>query len=147
VVFYLLTICCVDSVLLIGDAAHAVSPSLGQGCNAALEDVAVFDKLLDQYSDDIALALEQFTINRKEDVHALAELSENGFPSSCKLFIEFIIRERFAKMMHQLFPKYFSPSMMDLISNSTVPYSEILNSYKGWMSKSKKSNDKFLANL
>lgn len=136
-----------DSVLLIGDAAHAVSPSLGQGCNAALEDVTVFDKLLDQYSDDIALALEQFTINRKEDAHALAELSENGFPSSSKLFIEFIIRERFAKIMHQLFPKYFSPSMMELISNSTVPYSEILNSYKGWMSKLKKSNEKFSANL
>ncbi|MBD0261637.1 MAG: FAD-dependent monooxygenase [Tolypothrix sp. Co-bin9] len=136
-----------DSVLLIGDAAHAVSPSLGQGCNAALEDVAVFDKLLDQYSDDIALALEQFTINRKEDAHALAELSENAFPSSSKLFIEFLIRESFAKSMHQLFPKYFSPSMMDLIFSSTVPYSEILNSYKGWMSKLKKSNEKFLANL
>jgi kynurenine 3-monooxygenase len=130
-----------DSVLLIGDAAHAVSPSLGQGCNAALEDVTVFDKLLDQYSDDIALALEQFTINRKEDAHALAELSENALPSSSKLFFEFMIRQRFAKIMHQLFPKYFSPSMMDLISNSTVPYSEVLNLYKGWISKFKKSND------
>jgi hypothetical protein len=32
-----------------GDAAHAVSPSLGQGCNAALEDVVIFDQLLDEY--------------------------------------------------------------------------------------------------
>lgn len=136
-----------DSVLLIGDAAHAVSPSLGQGCNAALEDVAVFDKLLDQYSDDIALALEQFTINRKEDAHALAELSENASPSSSKLFIQFIIRQRFAKILHQLFPKYFSPSMRDLMDDSTLPYSKILNLYKGWISKFKKSNEKFLANL
>lgn len=33
-------------VLVIGDAAHAVSPSLGQGCNAALEDVTVIKQLL-----------------------------------------------------------------------------------------------------
>ncbi|GAX86073.1 hypothetical protein CEUSTIGMA_g13487.t1 [Chlamydomonas eustigma] len=33
-------------ILVIGDAAHAVSPSLGQGCNAALEDVTVIKKLL-----------------------------------------------------------------------------------------------------
>ena len=33
------------SVLLIGDAGHAVTPNLGQGCNSALEDVGVFHKV------------------------------------------------------------------------------------------------------
>mmetsp|Transcript_13708 Transcript_13708/g.29448 ORF Transcript_13708/g.29448 Transcript_13708/m.29448 type:complete len:647 (+) Transcript_13708:128-2068(+) len=35
-------------VILLGDAAHAVSPSLGQGCNASLEDVTVLQQLLDE---------------------------------------------------------------------------------------------------
>lgn len=136
-----------DSVLLIGDAAHSVSPSIGQGCNAALEDVVVLDSLLDEYSDNLAAALEQFTIRRMLDAHALVELGDNAFPSSTRLFIEFILRERLAKLMHQLFPKRFSPSLFQLISETTVPYSEILQLHKGWISKVKQSNEKFLETL
>ena len=136
-----------DSVLLIGDAAHAVSPSIGQGCNAALEDVVVFDNLLDEYSDNWAKAIEQFTIRRKPEAHALAELSDNAFPSSTPLFIEFMLREAFAKLMHQLFPKRFSPSLFQLISETQAPYTEILSLYKGWISKVKKASDKSLASL
>ncbi|WP_238360752.1 FAD-dependent oxidoreductase [Iningainema tapete] len=105
-----------DSVLLIGDAAHATSPSLGQGCNAAFEDVAFFDELLNEYSDHIASAIEQFTLRRKPDAHALVELSDYAFPLSGKLmFLEFFIRLRAAQIMHQLFPKYFSPSLFQLV--------------------------------
>ncbi|MEH1844381.1 MAG: NAD(P)/FAD-dependent oxidoreductase [Nostoc sp.] len=136
-----------DSVLLIGDAAHATSPSLGQGCNASFEDVAFFDKLLDEYSDDIAKAIAQFSLRRKPDAHALVELSDNAFPISNKLlFLEFFIRLRSAQIMHQLFPKYFSPSFLQLLSESTVPYSEILNIYKNWIAKVKRANEKFLRN-
>ncbi|MCC5636216.1 FAD-dependent monooxygenase [Nostoc sp. CHAB 5844] len=132
-----------DSILLIGDAAHAVSPSIGQGCNAALEDVFVFDQLLDEYSDNIAEAIAQFTVRRQPDGDALVELGDNVFPLSQGLFIEFILRELSAKILHNLFPKNFSQSLFYLISESTVPYSEILNLYKGWVSKVKKSNAKF----
>ena len=30
---------------LVGDAGHGVTPNLGQGCNAALETVAILDKV------------------------------------------------------------------------------------------------------
>ncbi|MEH2320964.1 FAD-dependent oxidoreductase [Nostoc sp.] len=134
-----------DSVLLIGDAAHATSPSLGQGCNASFEDVDFFDKLLDEYSDDIAKAIAQFSLRRKPDAHALVELSNNAFPLSGRLlFLEFFIRLRSANILHQLFPKYFSPSLFQLLSESTVPYSEILNIYKNWIAKVKQANEKFL---
>lgn len=134
-----------DSVLLIGDAAHATSPSLGQGCNASFEDVAFFDKLLDEYSHNIAEAIKQFTLRRKPDAHALVELSDYAFPLSGKLlFLEFFIRLRTAQIMHQLFPRYFSPSLFQLVSETTIPYSEILNSHKGWISRVKQANEKFL---
>lgn len=136
-----------DSVLLIGDAAHSVSPSIGQGCNAALEDVVVFDSLLDEYSDNIAKAVEQFSVERQPDAHALVELGNNTFPSSKSLFVEFIIRQRLAKILYRLFPQHFSPPLSDLIFESSVPYSQILNSYQGWISKVKKSNDKLFAAL
>lgn len=135
------------SVLLIGDAAHAVSSSIGQGCNAALEDVVLLDNLLNEYSDDLAVALEQFTVRRKQDAHALVELGDNAFPSTTGLFIEFVLRESLGNILHQIFPKRFPPSISELVFETTVPYSEILNSYKGWISKVKKSNEKLSANL
>lgn len=134
-----------DSVLIIGDAAHAVSSNLGQGCNNAFEDVLIFDSLLDEYSDEWAAAVEQFTIRRKPDAYALWELDTNIIPTSKTLFTEFIFRESFAKLMHKLFPQFFVPPLRELLSASTVPYSEILKSYRGWVSKVKNSNKKFFA--
>jgi kynurenine 3-monooxygenase len=133
-----------DRVLILGDAAHATSPSLGQGCNAALEDVAIFNKLLDEFADDWASAIAQFTVRRKADAHALVELSDNSLPSSSKLFIEFVIRERLSKILHQFFPDRFSPSLFELITETSISYSEILKRYKGWTAKVKKSNQPFL---
>ena len=40
------------SVLLLGDAAHAIFPFHGQGMNAAFEDCLVFDDLLGGHADD-----------------------------------------------------------------------------------------------
>jgi kynurenine 3-monooxygenase len=44
-----------DRILLIGDAAYAVSPSIGQGC----KDVLVFDRLLERYEDDSFRSLDR----------------------------------------------------------------------------------------
>lgn len=109
--------------------------------------MVVFDSLLDEYSDNLAKAIEQFSVHRQPDAHALVELGDNAFPSSKRLFIEFIVRERLAKILSQLFPQRFSPPILELIFESSVPYSQILNSYKGWISKVKKSNDKLFAAL
>ncbi|HEY9769943.1 MAG TPA: NAD(P)/FAD-dependent oxidoreductase [Coleofasciculaceae cyanobacterium] len=134
-----------DSVLLIGDAAHAMSPSLGQGCNSAMEDAAIVDELLNEYSDNLAMASAKFTERRKSDAHAVVELSDNVFPSfNKKLIIEFIIRQQLAQILHRLFPKYFSPSLLELISGTTIPYSTILSTHRRWISRVKKANRKFL---
>lgn len=134
-----------DSVLIMGDAAHAVSSSLGQGCNNAFEDVMLFDSLLDEYADDWATAMEQFTIRRQPDAYALWELDTNVFPSSKTLFAEFMIRESFAKIMNKLLPQFFLPPLREALATGTLSYSEILKSYQGWISKVKKSNEKLFS--
>ncbi|HEY9641480.1 MAG TPA: NAD(P)/FAD-dependent oxidoreductase [Coleofasciculaceae cyanobacterium] len=134
-----------DSVLLIGDAAHSVSPSIGQGCNAALEDVVIFDTLLDECVDDLGAAIEQFTLRRKADAHALVELGDYAFPATTGLFIEFVFRQRFADLLHRRFPHRFAPSLATLVFETSVPYSEILQSHQGWISKVKRSNEKSLS--
>jgi kynurenine 3-monooxygenase len=133
-----------DSTLIIGDAGHAIAPSFGQGCNAALEDAFILNNLLDEYSDNLALVLEQFSLRRKDDADAIAFISEVGFPSSKKLLLQFIIRERFQQILHSIFPQSYKPSMMDMLAESTISYAEIFNLNKAWISKVKKANKQFM---
>jgi kynurenine 3-monooxygenase len=121
-----------------------VAPAIGQGCNAALEDVVLFDHLLEEYADDLGQAIAQFTARRKADAHALVELGDNAFPASPSLFIEFVLREQLAKILHSLFPKQFPPALSELVFETTVPYAEILQQYKSWIAKVKQANQQFL---
>ncbi|NEQ68489.1 MAG: FAD-dependent monooxygenase [Symploca sp. SIO2D2] len=129
-----------DRVLLIGDAAHAVASSFsGQGCNAALEDAQIFARILDESEDNWEVALAKFTEQRQPDAQALWELDGNILPLSKRLFTEFILRERWAKIAHSWFPNLFAPPLRELL-NSNTPYTEILKQYRGWVTKVKASN-------
>ncbi|MBD2436873.1 NAD(P)/FAD-dependent oxidoreductase [Nostoc sp. FACHB-110] len=145
-----LTVCCNryhqgNSVLLIGDAAHAVSPALGQGCNSALEDVTIFNQILDDYDDNLAVAVEQFTRQRQADGMAVLELSNYGLPSSKKLFFEFLLRNILSQYLHPILPKVFLPSLFEILAEGKHSYSEILNLYQNWIAKVKKSDQKVLS--
>jgi kynurenine 3-monooxygenase len=124
-----------DRVLIMGDAAHSVSPSLGQGCNAALEDVAIFDKLLDEFADDWAAAIAQFTVRRIADAHALTALSDYALPANPQLFVEFIFRQRLAEVLHRFAPDRFAQPLMGMVFDSSLSYAEILHPYKSWIAK------------
>lgn len=67
-----------DSVLLLGDAAHAIIPFYGQGMNCGFEDVFVFDELLDQGFTGEGL-FSEFTKLRKPNGDAIADLAEDNF--------------------------------------------------------------------
>ncbi|WP_413513134.1 FAD-dependent monooxygenase [Myroides odoratus] len=58
-----------DNVCLIGDAAHATTPNLGQGACQAIEDVYVISKLLERYSLDDALR--KFPAIRRSKAHRI----------------------------------------------------------------------------
>jgi 2-polyprenyl-6-methoxyphenol hydroxylase-like FAD-dependent oxidoreductase len=53
-----------ERVLFIGDAGHAMSPQLGQGCNLALEDARVLDLCLNEESE-LQSALARYSLERK----------------------------------------------------------------------------------
>jgi kynurenine 3-monooxygenase len=129
-----------DSVLLIGDAAHAVSPSIGQGCNSTLEDVRIFNEILDKNADDLGKSLSEYSLVRVPDGHAVKELSDYSFPTDKKLFAEFIIRNSFAKFLHPIFPRKFPPPILDAVFADDISYSTILLQNQDWISKLKKNN-------
>jgi kynurenine 3-monooxygenase len=128
-----------DSILLIGDAAHAVSPSIGQGCNASLEDVLVFERLLERYEDDWALALPAFSKQRVPDAHALKDLSDYSFPRTKVLVVEFFLRLTIHRLLHRWFPQWVTPFVFDLVLDQDLSYSQVLSLSQGWINKVKRS--------
>ena len=61
--------------VLLGDAAHCVTPILGQGANAALEDASVLVDTLTQHAEDLGAAPAAFTAARLQDARALVDLN------------------------------------------------------------------------
>jgi kynurenine 3-monooxygenase len=68
-----------DSVVLLGDAAHAVVPFYAQGMNAAFEDCFLLDECLGAHGGDRAAAFRAYEVRRKPHTDALAELSKQNF--------------------------------------------------------------------
>ena len=128
-----------DRVLLIGDAAHAVSPSIGQGCNSALEDVVIIDQLLDRFQDDWSQVLPQFSKQRVPDAHALKDLSDYSFPRSKALVVEFFLRLTVGRKLNKWFPQWFKPFVFDLVLDTDLSYAEVLSLSQGWINKVKRS--------
>ncbi|MGA6208570.1 FAD-dependent monooxygenase [Nocardia testacea] len=63
-----------ERAVLLGDAAHAMTPNLGQGANLAVEDAVTLAAVLDR-TPDIADALGEYDRIRRARVQPLARLS------------------------------------------------------------------------
>lgn len=68
-----------SKTLLMGDAAHAIVPFYGQGMNCAMEDVLIFDQILEQHHSDWNTALEIYQQQRKKDTDAIADLAVENY--------------------------------------------------------------------
>lgn len=116
------------NIVLIGDAAHAMFPTYGTGCNVALEDCLIFNNILRELTPSDGskfpyhLATAEFTKRRIEDAHAIVEMNTNFllFPRN---FLG-IIQKVFLRALHKWFPKVFRPTAHDLLWTET-PFSEI----------------------
>ena len=62
--------------VLLGDAAHTMSPALGQGLNAGLEDVDVFAQCLQDCKGNIDVALPAYNKARLPDIRAIMTTNE-----------------------------------------------------------------------
>lgn len=66
-------------ILLLGDAAHAVTPVFGQGANSALESCLVLGQVLAAAKGRVEEVPGMFSRRRLEDVHALNELDTKAY--------------------------------------------------------------------
>lgn len=113
-----------DRAVLIGDAAHAIVPFYGQGMNAAFEDCILLADLL-KSSPTIEDALNRFTIKRKPNTDAIADMALHNFiemrdHTASRVFL---IKKRFSHLLHRIFPKSFA-TLYEMVSFTTIPYAQ-----------------------
>jgi kynurenine 3-monooxygenase len=112
-------------VVLVGDAAHAVVPFLGQGMNAAFEDCTVMAECLAKHGTDTASAFRAFEKRRRIHTDTLADLClENFVEMRDKVGSRsFLVRKKLENGLHKLFPKWYLP-LYTMISFSSIPYAD-----------------------
>lgn len=113
------------NVLLIGDAAHATAPFLGQGMNMALEDVCVFMALLEQHGNALLLALPEFTRQRKVQADAMQDMAIANYEALSNPNLMFFLQTRYTRYMHKKFPHVYPPDMAEKLYFTSVPYDEL----------------------
>lgn len=126
--------------LILGDAAHAIVPFYGQGMNASLEDVRIFDETLKKNDGDWAKTFTEFQDLRKENTDAIADLAiDNFYEMQDKVADEIFIKKRKVEMqLEQTYPDYFSKYSL-VTFQEDLPYSEAMR--RG------RAQDKFLLAL
>lgn len=113
------------NILLIGDAAHATAPFLGQGMNMALEDVHVFVSLLEKHGNALGPALSEFTQQRKVQADAMQDMAIANYEALSNPNLIFFLQTRYTRYMHKKFPRVYPPDMAEKLYFTSVPYDEL----------------------
>lgn len=112
-------------VALLGDAAHAIVPSYGQGANAGFEDCAVLDDSLDRHGGDWDAALADYQRKRKPNAEVIADLALRHFHELRDQVGDprFLLRKAVERRLDELYPNRFTP-IYSLISFTGMSYVE-----------------------
>jgi kynurenine 3-monooxygenase len=116
-----------DRVVLIGDAAHAVVPFLGQGMNAAFEDCTVLHECLAEFGPRGEAAFRAFESRRKEDTDVLADLCVRNYVEMRDKVSSpaFLLHKKFDIVLSKLLPGVYLP-LYAMVSFTRIPYAVAL---------------------
>mmetsp|Transcript_1417 Transcript_1417/g.4108 ORF Transcript_1417/g.4108 Transcript_1417/m.4108 type:complete len:528 (+) Transcript_1417:250-1833(+) len=120
------------AVVILGDAAHAFPPDLGQGVNSALQDVEALARALEVTGDNVGKAAAIYHDERLPQTAALIRLMQFGGPFQYKQSrlgdtcwrINIVVR----LLLNKIAPKIFSKAAFLLITDKNLSYTDVLES-------------------
>lgn len=127
-----------SSVVLLGDAAHAMVPFYGQGMNAGLEDVRTLFEFLDKHpAAQRAQALQEYTAYRVPDAHSINDLALQNYTEmrASVLSPTYRLRKFLEESLSKYLPSLGWQTKYSRVSFSNERYSEVIakSEYQGKM--------------
>lgn len=112
-----------DSIVLMGDAAHAIVPFFGQGMNLGFEDCTTLLKLLKTNSGYWKHALDAYDKYQRPNANAIADMAlENFHEMSDKVAdTQFQLRKKIEAVVEKEFPDLYR-SRYGMITYTLIPY-------------------------
>jgi kynurenine 3-monooxygenase len=116
-----------DVSVFLGDAAHGIVPFHGQGMNAAMESAAVLVEELDRTPDDVAGAVKRFSVRRKPNADAIADMALSNYIEMRSSVVDphYLIKRELALVLQKRHPERFAPRY-GMVMFSTIPYAEVV---------------------
>merc|ERR1712071_282999 len=111
-------------IVIMGDAAHATSPSIGMGMNTALRDAQIFHEVLKAHKDDLDKALPAFSKERVKEGNSLSDLAMHLYcldrNQQLKETLHLVIRS----MLNTMFPSFVNEHAQVMIGRRGVSLSD-----------------------
>lgn len=113
--------------LVMGDAAHAIVPFYGQGMNASLEDVRVFDDILETHGPNWKKVFEDFQDARHQNTNAIADLAKDNFFEMRDHVddIAFMRKRQIEMQLEKKYSDYYSKYSL-VTFQAELPYNEAM---------------------
>lgn len=113
--------------LIMGDASHAIVPFYGQGMNASLEDVRIFDQTLEEHGTDWEKVFTVFQDKRKANTDAIADLAIDNFYEMRDHVddVAFMRKRQIEMQLEQQFPDYYSKYSL-VTFQPNLPYEQAM---------------------
>ncbi len=112
------------TMLLIGDAAHAVVPFHGQGMNLAFEDCVLLEKVLRQHGPDWKAVFERFESIQLTNANAIADMALENYVEMRDTVRDpkFALQKALAFELERRLPDRFIPRYSMVMFHADIPY-------------------------
>ncbi|MBM0108459.1 FAD-dependent monooxygenase [Steroidobacter sp. S1-65] len=112
-----------EQLLLVGDAAHAITPFHGQGMNCCFEDCRELDALLAD-SADWSLSFRQFETSRRPNTNAIADMAIENYLEMRDTVRDpkFHLHKALSLELERRHPDRFVPRYSMVMFRDDIPY-------------------------